>query len=135
MRDKLINDIILNLSNFLRSKKTKILFIGNSNNENNCEISISQLKELDKYYYTYIVVDSIFILEIFLKHPKLEYHYLFADTETKKFEKSVFQSIKDFDNRSVIGFQPSDILIKASRRLLTEILYKYFQYYTYLTCN
>lgn len=125
MRDKLVNDIIFNLSKFLRSRKTKILFIGNSNNENNSEISISQLKELDKYYYTYIVIDSVSILEIFLKHPKLEYHYLFADTETKKLEKSVFQLIKDFDNRSIIGFQPSDILIKASRKLLTEILYKF----------
>ncbi|MDB9713552.1 hypothetical protein OAA74_02755 [Flavobacteriaceae bacterium] len=125
MRDKLVNDIILNLSKFLRSRKTKILFLANSNNSNNCEISISQLKELDKYYYTYIVVDSVSILERFLKHPKLEYHYLFADTETKKFEISVFQAIKDFDNRSIIGFQPSDILINTSRKLITEILYKY----------
>ena len=125
MKDNVVNKIILSLSGFLSSKKIKLLFIANSNNINNSEISISQLKELDNYFYTYLVVDSIHILEAFLKHPKLLYDYLFADTETKKFQKSVFQSIKDFNNNSVIGFQPSDILINATRKLLTEILYKY----------
>ena len=125
MSNKLVNNIISNLSKFLNSRKTKILFIANSNNTNNSEISISQLKELDDYFYTYIVVDSIHILEAFLKHPKLVYDYVFADTETKKFQKSVFQSIKDFDNINAIGFQPSDILINTARKLLTEILYKY----------
>jgi len=125
MSEKIVNNIIFNLSSFLNSKKTKLLFIANSNNINNSEISISQLKELDDYFYTYIVVDSINILEAFLKHPKLVYDYVFADTETKKFQKSVFQSIKDFDNINAIGFQPSDILINTSRKLLTEILNKY----------
>ena len=125
MKENIVNNIIFSLSGFLGSKKTKLLFIANSNNINNSEISISQLKELDDYFYTYVVVDSIRILETFLKHPKLLYDYLFADTETKKLQKSVFQSIKDFNNKSVIGFQPSDILINALRKLLTEILYKF----------
>ena len=125
MSSKLVNNIISNLSKFLNSRKTKILFIANSNNTNNCEISISQLKELDEYFYTYVVVDSIPTLEAFLKHPKLKYHYLFADTETKKLKKSIYQIIKDFDNRNIICFQPSDILISSTRKLLTEILYKY----------
>jgi hypothetical protein len=125
MKDKIVNNIILSLLRFLSSKKTKLLFIANSNNINNCEISISQSKELNDYFYTYVVVDSIPTFEAFLKHPKLVYDYLFADTETKKLQKSVFQLIKDFDNRSVIGFQPSEILINASRKLLTEIIYEY----------